>query len=262
MNTDQAFALLIDAGVTEDTSIQTIRRWLRERKIHFEGKGYRENEYILDNTDQAFTMLKDAGVTENRVADIVGRWLSEGRIRNVSNGKPKTEAKRNNIVTNEFLYHSQDQIKMIHQLKEKIKAQNEHIKGIEELHQTSVNTLIQQRDKLKKEIAILQNEKIELQQESKDLLKENRDLRSEVVKLKEELSLGTKRKPDKTQSAPPPKTNHCHQKLGLSKTASHREIVAGYKKLLKITHPDHGGSAAAFHYIKTDYDQFRNSNKE
>ena len=47
------------------------------------------------------------------------------------------------------------------------------------------------------------------------------------------------------------------QKLGLSKTASDKEVLAGYKNLLKASHPDHGGNAAIFQYIKTEYDSFR-----
>ncbi len=43
--------------------------------------------------------------------------------------------------------------------------------------------------------------------------------------------------------------------------ASNKEVLAEYKGLLKITHPDHGGNAKVFHYIKTDYDNFRNSIK-
>ncbi|MDQ7860949.1 hypothetical protein RCO48_07755 [Peribacillus frigoritolerans] len=44
MNTDQAFDLLKDAGVTESSSIQTVRRWLREGKIKYEGgNGNRKN---------------------------------------------------------------------------------------------------------------------------------------------------------------------------------------------------------------------------
>ncbi|MBR8644041.1 hypothetical protein KEH51_02900 [[Brevibacterium] frigoritolerans] len=36
MNTDQTFDLLKDAGVSESSSIQTVRRWLREGKIKYE----------------------------------------------------------------------------------------------------------------------------------------------------------------------------------------------------------------------------------
>ncbi|MDR6997714.1 hypothetical protein [Neobacillus niacini] len=260
MNTDQAYALLMDAGVTEENGIQTIRRWLRERKIYYEGNRQQKNEYILDNADQAFIMLKDAGVSESLMAQIVGRWLSEGKIRNVGNGnRTRTaQAEPNKSVINPFLNNQQDQMKIIHQLKEKIKSQDEHIKGMEQLHKTSIHSLIQQRDKYKKENAILQNEKSELQGEIKNLLKENRELRSKLLKLKEEGSFGANKNPDKILGKPQPKTNHYHQKLGLSRTASHKDILAGYKKLLKITHPDHGGNEAAFHYIKTDYDQFRN----
>ncbi|MGG1400833.1 hypothetical protein ABE288_23850 [Bacillus salipaludis] len=262
MNTDQAYALLMDAGVKEETSIVTIRRWLRERKIYFEGKGNRNNEYIIDNMDQALSMLKDAGVTEGESAQIVGRWLSEGKIKNVGNRKKDTAIEPSKAVTNQFLHNPQDHLKIIQQLKEKINAQNEHIKGMEQLHKTSIHTLIQQRDKLNREVAILESEKSELQNESMNLLKENRDLRNEIIKLKKDPSYGTKRNPERKPSTPQPRTNNYRQKLGLSKTATEKEIVTSYKRLLKITHPDHGGNAATFHYIKTDYDQFRNNSNE
>lgn len=261
VNTDQAFNLLKNAGVTEDISIQTVRRWLRESKINYEGTGKQKNGYILDDTDQAFNLLKDAGVAENNSIQIVRRWLREGKIQNVGTGNRRTEYIPNETTSKLFLNNPTDQGKIIRQLKVKIKAQDEHIKGIEDLHKHSIKTLIQQREKLNQEIANLENEKSDLQSETQKLLKENIDLHNELLKLKEELLKGNKRGPEKAQVTLPPKTHDYRQKLGLSKTAGEKEVVAGYKKLLKITHPDHGGNAAAFHYIKTDYDNFRNSIK-
>jgi len=65
VNTDQAFELLRDAGVTEDICINVVRRWLRERKINYEGNVQQKSGYILENTKQAITMLSDAGVAES-----------------------------------------------------------------------------------------------------------------------------------------------------------------------------------------------------
>jgi regulator of replication initiation timing len=261
VNTDQAFDLLMEAGLTEEIGILTVRRWLRERKINYDGTGHRKTGYILDDTDQAINMLKDAGVASSISIQIVQRWLSEGKIQNVGKGERITEYVSNGKNSKRFLNNPSDQDKNIRQLKVKIKAQDEYIKGIEKIHKTSINTLIQQRDKLNKEIVNLENEKSELQRETRKLLKDNLDLRNELLKIREELSKGSKRDPDNTQVTPPSKTHDYCQKLGLSKTASHKEVSAGYKKLLKITHPDHGGNATAFHYIKTDYDHFRNSIK-
>lgn len=106
----------------------------------------------------------------------------------------------------------------------------------------------------KKEVVILKNEKSELQKETKDLLKENIELRNELIKVKENLR-------DKYNLGSTTHTNDYIKKLGLSKMASNKEVLAGYKGLLKITHPDHNGNAKVFHYIKTDYDIFRNSNR-
>jgi hypothetical protein len=257
VNTDQAFDFLREAGVSEDICIQTVRRWLRERKIKYEGDGLRKRGYILENTDQAFEMLKDAGVSEGIGVQLVRRWLRDGKIQNVGEGNWETGNSPRETTSNN---HS-DQDKIIRQLQLRLKAQDEHIKGMEKIHQTSINTLIQQRNKLKTEISSLLNEKSELQMETKKLLKENIDLHHEVLKLKEELSKGRKKEPEKAQTNPFSQANDYHHKLGLSKNVSQKEILAGYKRLLKMTHPDHGGTAAAFHYIKTDYDKFRNSIK-
>jgi predicted site-specific integrase-resolvase len=264
MNTDQAFDLLTDAGVTEDISIQTVRRWLKEKKIKYEGTVQQNSGYILDDSDEVFNMLKDAGVPDNIATKIVQRWLNEGKIQNVKAGKRKNQ---NQYIPNEKaslqrLNNPADQDRIIRQLQVKIKAQNEHIKGIEQLHETSINTLIQQRNKLNKEIISLEHENSELQRETQKLLKENFKLHKELTRLKDELTNGSKKDPDKTHAAPSTKMNNYRQKLGLSKNSSHKEVLAGYKKLLKATHPDQGGSPTAFHYIKTDYDDFRNSIKE
>ncbi|WP_338447692.1 hypothetical protein R4Z09_15670 [Niallia oryzisoli] len=259
MNTDQAFELLKNAGVTEDVCIKTVRRWLRERKITYDG-GQKNIGYILDDTDQAFQLLKDAGVAPSIGIPTVRRWVREGKIKHVGDGDPITE-----YISNEpnprrsVLSPAED--KLIRQLKAKIKAQEEHIKGIEDLHQSSINTLIQQRNKLKQEIMRLETERHELQKEARKLLKENLDLRNELLKLKEEYSKGNKSDPEKTQTVPF-KSYDPRSKLGLSKTAGPKEILAGYKTLLKMTHPDRGGNAALFHFIKMDYDSFRNGLKK
>ena len=257
MNTDEAFDLLRDAGVKEETGIKTVRRLLRERKITYEANGIRKAGYILDNTDQAFNLLKAAGFDESSSTQVVRRWLSEGRIQKVGTGNSKTDYIPKKSNTKDLKTNSPtDQEKSILLLKAKIKAQEEHIDGIEKLHRNSVNTLIQQREKLNKEIASLQKENNNLEQESRNLLKENIQLRNELLKLKG--SGGRKRETEKKYSVPPaPKTMNYRQKLGLSKTASDKEVLAGYKNLLKASHPDHGGNAAIFQYIKTEYDSFR-----
>jgi len=258
VNTDQAFDFLKDAGVTEDSSIQIVRRWLRERKINYEGGGNRKSGYILENTDQAINLLKEAGVNETVGMQIVRRWLQEGKIEKVGKGSWITGILLNETNSKEMIKHQTEHEKIIRQLKLKISAQEEQMKGIEKLHHTSINMLIQQRNKLKKENFSLENEKTELQSEMKNLLKENIELRNELLKLKEELSSGNKREPDQAQTTPPHTiTTDYRQKLALSKTANDKEILAGYKRLLKITHPDHGGNAAAFHYIKADFDDYR-----
>jgi hypothetical protein len=259
LNTDQAFDLLMEAGVTEDTSIQTVRRWFRERKISYKGAGKQADGYILENTDQAFYLLADAGVAESTAVEIVRRLLREGKIENVGTGNQKDKNQPNDTA-NRLDNRPSVQEQIVRQLKIKIKAQDEHIKVIENLHQTSIASLIQQRDLLNKEMVNLENEKCELQKETKKLLKENILLHNKLLKLKEELSKGNSSDVDKAEAVHPPSTTDVYrQKLGLSKMASDKDVLTRYKKLLKITHPDHGGNDVAFHFIKTDYDQFRKS---
>ncbi|KQU22337.1 MULTISPECIES: hypothetical protein [Peribacillus] len=254
MNTDQAFDLLKDAGVTESISIQTVRRWLREGKIKYEGGNKNRNTgYIIDDTDQAFELLKDAGITESISIQTVSRWLREGKIKYEGNGNRKTgyiiDDTASMLSINDRIDQNKDEI--IHRLKLKIQAQDKHIEGIEELHETSKKILIQQRDMFKKEVVLLKNEKSKLQNETKDLLKENIELRNELIKVKENKS-------DNYNFNSNNQSNDYSEKLGLAKMASNKELLAEYKGLLKITHPDHDGNAKVFHYIKTDYDNFRN----
>ena len=250
MNTDQAFDLLQDAGVTESINIQTVRRWLREGKIKYEGgNGNRKTGYILDNTNQAFDLLKDAGLAESIIIQTVKRWLREGKIKYDGNGNRKTGYILDDTTSKLFINNRIDQNmdETIHQLKLKIQAQDKHIEGIEELYENAKKVLIQQRDQLKKEVAILKNE-------TKDLLKQNITLRNELRKIKEN-------KRDNYNFNATTQSNSYSKKLGLSKMASNKDLLTEYKELLKITHPDHNGNAKLFHYIKTDYDNFRNSIK-
>jgi predicted nucleic acid-binding Zn-ribbon protein len=204
-------------------------------------------------------LLKDAGVAESTAFQLVRRLLREGKIERVGTGNLKTTYP-NEAVSKRFTNRPSDHDMIVRQLKVKIKAQDEHIKGIEHLHQTSIATLIQQIDMLKKDMVNLEKERSELQRETKRLLKENIDLTNELIKLKGELFYGRQKGSDHADDIPsPPTTIDYRQKLGLSKMASDKEVLTKYKKLLKVTHPDHGGNASTFHFIKTDYEQFRNS---
>ncbi|MBT2755828.1 hypothetical protein J7E71_07695 [Mesobacillus foraminis] len=258
MNTDEAFELLTDAGVAEDLSIQLVRRWLRERKINYEGTVRRKQGYILKDTDQALNMLMEAGIPENAGIQIVRRWLSQGKIQSVGDGKQRNDTVPKETASKKSSPHINEHDKIIRQLKVRIKAQDEHIKGIEQLHNSSIQSLIQQREKLTKEIVELEKELNQLQKETNHLLKENIHLRNELLSLKEVLSKSGKMDQARMKT-PLPKSRDYREKLGLSKTAGHKEVLAGFKQLLKVTHPDHGGNAAFFHYIKSDYDQYRNS---
>lgn len=257
MNTDQAFELLMDAGLAESMSIQTVRRWLREGKIKYEGNEKRKTGYIIDDTDQAFHLLKDAGLTKSMSIQAVRRWLHEGKIKYDRTKTRSTEYTIDDTASKLFKHDRTEPNKdeIIHQLKLKIKTQDKYIEGIEEIHKTSKNIVLQQREKLNKlnkEIALLKNVTRKLENETKDLLKENTELNKELMHLKE-------KKRDYLHS--PAQSNDYSKKLGLSKTANNKDVMAEYKGLLKITHPDHGGNTKLFHYIKTDYDHFKNNIK-
>ena len=260
MNTDQAFDFLKAAGLSEDHCVETVRRWLRERKIKYEGNGpFQQTAYILVDTDQAIHLLNDAGVAASNGLHVVQRWLYEGKIQKVGNGGLLTEYLSNVKNPKHLISPPTEQDRMLRELKAKVKVQEEHLKELEDLHKSSLKTHIQQRNKLQKEILNLELEKNELQKETRKLLKDNIELRSELLYLKEKLAKQGKRVPEKSQlTSQPIQTHDYRRKLGLSKTASDKEILARYKKLLKITHPDHGGNAVVFHYVKTDYDHYKN----
>ncbi|MEH7120147.1 hypothetical protein V7128_22395, partial [Neobacillus vireti] len=204
-------------------------------------------------------LLNDAGVAASNGLQVVQRWLYEGKIQKVGNSGLLTEYLSNVKNPKHLINPPTEQDKMIRELKAKVKVQEEHLKELEDLHKSTLKTHIQQRNKLQKDILNLELEKNELQKETRKLLKDNIELRSELLYLKEKLAKQGKRVPEKSQLASPPIHTHDYRrKLGLSKTASDKEILARYKKLLKITHPDHGGNAVVFHYVKTDYDHYKN----
>jgi regulator of replication initiation timing len=203
--------------------------------------------------DKAFAILKEAGITDN--IDTFRKWVHTGKIKSIGLTIDEHSLKQ-------FMkeYTNPDKDLIINQLKAKIHAQNNHILGIEQLHETATHTFFRQREQLNNEILLLKKENQRLQQESMELLKENIALRNQLIKLKDNASTNNQRSSVSTE---PPSTLHIDkQKLGLSKMASNQEVLATYKELLKISHPDHGGNAKLFQYIKTDFDQIRKKHKK
>jgi hypothetical protein len=215
------------------------------------------------NTDQAFYMLKEAGLSDSRSIQTVRRWLNEGKVKYDGTGSRNTEAfsvfdNAASALVKERTNQDKDKDEIIRYLKLKIKEKDVYIEGVEELHKTATKVLSHQRDMLTNEIIQLKNEKRKLHNETMDLLKENIQLREELIKLKEERLTGENSENDKLYNTV---QYDLLQKFGLSKKASSNEVLSAYKELLKLTHPDHGGNTKLFHYIKTDYDNFRNSIK-
>jgi tRNA U55 pseudouridine synthase TruB len=206
-------------------------------------------------------MLKEAGLSDSRSIQTVRRWLNEGKVKYDGTGSRNTEAisvfdNAASALVKEKTDQDKDEI--IRYLKLKIKEKDVYIEGVEELHKTATKIVSHQRDMLTNEIIHLKNEKRKLQSETMDLLKENIQLREELIKLKEEGFTGKNSANDKHNNTV---QYDLLQKFGLSKMASSNEVLSAYKELLKLTHPDHGGNTKLFHYIKTDYDNFRNSIK-
>ncbi|MFS0882614.1 hypothetical protein CHH83_12655 [Bacillus sp. 7586-K] len=203
------------------------------------------------NTDQAFSLLKEAGITDN--IETFKQWLREGKIK-ATGFTVDDKALIRFMKTQTKL----DKDQIIQQLKLRIKAKDAEIKGLEDLHAAQSKVLIQQRDKLYNEIGLLQIERNHLKKETINLLKENIELRDELIALKEKFFKGETNKdgPDSFSSS------DIRQKLGLTKLAIDKDVITAYKELLKKAHPDHGGNEKLFHYIKTDFDQFRSNSKD
>ncbi|WP_428909762.1 hypothetical protein [Niallia sp. Krafla_26] len=202
--------------------------------------------------DEAFSLLKEAGITDD--IDVFRKWIREDRIMSI--GLTIDAHSLEQFMKD---YKNPDKELTIKQLKAKIHAQNNHITGIEKLHETTAQTFARQREQLKGEILFLKKENQRLQQESMDLLKENIALRDQLIKLKENAS-GTTQPKSGSQESPSP-LHVDKQKLGLSKMASNQEVLSAYKELLKLAHPDRGGNAKLFQYIKTDFDRIRRKSK-
>ena len=200
------------------------------------------------NIDQAFDVLMEAGITNN--PETFKHWIREGKIKAIGFTIDDQELKR---FMNEYTCLDKD--KVIQQLKLKIKERDQYIEGIEELHKTSTRELIKQRNSLNKEVVILKNEQNQLRKETMDLLRENIELHNRLKESKETRVNGNKS--DDPLFHPTAPFDHDRQKLGLSKKASPSEMLTRFKELLKIAHPDKGGNAKLFHYLKTDYDHFR-----
>ncbi|WP_338472246.1 hypothetical protein R4Z10_05740 [Niallia sp. XMNu-256] len=194
-------------------------------------------------SDKAFALLQEAGITDN--IDTFRKWVSEGRIKSIG-GIFIDDHSLEKFIKD---FKNPDKDIIINQLKAKIHMQNNHITGIEALHESTTQHYFKQKEQLNKEILLLKRENQKLQQEIIDLLKENISLRDRIIKLGES---------NHTQKSDPTSLSiEEKQKLGLSKIASNQEVLSTYKELLRLSHPDRGGNAKLFQYIKADYDLIR-----
>lgn len=201
-----------------------------------------------------------AGVSESMRTLTIRKWIKEGKI---------TSSEKNGLHIDEhttnLLQHRlrDDKNEMIRKFQAKLKVQDDYIEGIKALHKDATHSFLKQREKLNQEMTQLKMENNHLQKEITHLLKENIRLRNDLIKAKEKV-MNKNNGNDHSQQEkntsihlPFQKLNEYRHKFGLPKIASKKEVVASYKELLKLTHPDHGGHPKCFHYIKADFDQFK-----
>lgn len=211
--------------------------------------------------NEAIEMLTKAGVSENIRTLTIRKWIKEGKITSDEESTYTVDDQTTELLQN-TLRNEKNEI--IRQFQTKLKVQEEYIEGIKALHENSTSVFLKQRENLHQEISHLKKEKDDLQKEVNSLLTENIRLRNELIEYKEK-SLHTNS--SKGQEPKKETTSPLHQlrfplqeyrdKLGLSKLAGKKEVVAAYKDLLKLSHPDHGGHLKSFQYIKSDFDQFK-----
>lgn len=186
------------------------------------------------NTEQAFDKLKEAGVTDS--IQTVRRWLRDGVIKATRSENRKAGYIIDQEALKEFINERTGRDK------------DEQIKELEK----EVNRL---------KAMIQKKERGNMSKENRRLQLEVDELRSENLNLKMKLSMSTIEKSNMDTSYSSFQSIDYNKKLGLSDTATNEEVLAKFKELIMACHPDKGGDAKTFQYIKADYDNFRNSIK-
>ncbi|UGB29157.1 hypothetical protein [Metabacillus sp. B2-18] len=215
------------------------------------------------NIYEAVEELTKAGVSESIRTLTIRKWIKEGIITSSENNGYSIDKQTTKLLQNSLRDEKNEIIK---KLQTKIKLQDEYIEGIKAIHKDATSSFITQRENLNREISLLKKENNDLQKEVTQLLKENIRLRDDLIKYKEN-SMNKNKNSDHDQQEQPTSYDlsyHLREyqhKLGLAKIAGKKEIVASYKELLKLTHPDHGGDPKCFHYIKADFDTFKRNLK-
>jgi hypothetical protein len=215
------------------------------------------------NIYEAVEELTKAGVSESIRTLTIRKWIKEGKITSSANNGYSVDEQTTKLLQNSLRNEKNEIIK---KLQTKIKLQDEYIDGIKALHKDASNSFLKLRENLNQEILLLKKENNDLQKEVTQLIKENIRLRDDLIKYKEKsINKNNNREHDQhekpTSTHQPYYLNEYRDKLGLAKIAGKKEVVASYKELLKLTHPDHGGNPKCFHYIKADFDQFKRSIK-
>jgi hypothetical protein len=133
LNTDQAFQLLQEAGITD--SVSTFRKWLREGKIKATGFNVDEQtlykfiqEYKNPNKDEIITQLK--AKIKAKESHIIG-------VENLHESAAKTFSKQRERLTEEILQLKKENIQLqkeaMELLKENIELRNKVIQLKEQL---------------------------------------------------------------------------------------------------------------------------------
>ncbi len=205
--------------------------------------------------NEAVEMLTKAGVSDNIKTLTIRKWIKEGKITSDDTNGYSLYHQTTELLPNNLRDEKKE---MIRQFQSKLKVQEEYIEGIKALHENS----LKQREQLHRELSLLKKEKNDLQKEVNSLLTENIRLRYEVIKHKENSIHSTSNKAHEQKKESTPlqirfPLQDYREKLGLSKVSGKKEVLAAYKELLKLSHPDHGGQLKFFQYIKADFDQFK-----
>lgn len=204
MNTNEAFKLLKDAGVTN--SIQTLRRWIREGVIKATRTENRKAGFRIDEDD-------------------LQRFIDERTGR-----------------------HKDNRIK---ELEQQIKSYEEYMIQAERERQEEINKLEQELKETKKRLNKYQN---------RNKKSKIDDILDNIENLKEYTKRMSEQDYDFFANALINNQDY-HQKLGLSSNATDDEIRKAYRELLNKTHPDRGGDKEVFNYIKKDYENFKQTNR-
>jgi|SRR5699024_2470275 len=218
------------------------------------------------NTEEAFNQLKSADITNS--IQTLRRWLREGTIKAERSENRKVgfniDEKDLQRFINERTGRGKDEeIKL---LRKKVKNLEKDIYRIEDSHEEDLKILYKQRKENKEEF----DRKLEFRN---DLVKSQRKTiesqRTMIDMLKEEIDELKKNTNSKFNSDSFNFNNLYNsfdtltpykKKLGMSPNTTKADVKNKLREVMSNAHPDRGGNAKVFQYLKAEYDSFRKNN--